>query len=149
MTQLTPHEKVIGERTFVMYMLPPMESHELLIDVAKMLGPSVGDLLDSLKQKGEVEAMLDMEVGGDFFSKIATQLASSLDKNVLRAVIKAFKRMTHVDNKPLDTTFDIVFIGQLKQMYEWLIWGMSVQWAGSFGVLASVADGQGAGVAVP
>lgn len=149
MSQLIPvAEKMFAGRTFKMFMLPPLDSHDLLLDVAKMLGPSVGNVLDALLKQGDkelkLEQLLDMDLNGEFFAKISKQLFAALDKEIVRKVIASFRTVTHVDNRPLDAVFDAIFTGKLGDMYQWLLWGMRVQWAGSFGALASVADGRGA-----
>jgi hypothetical protein len=139
-SQLDAEKKVIGGKTYEVYMLPPMQSHELLIDVAKMVGPALGPVLDKLfsgdRSKGEV---LDQELGVEFFTKAASALFSGLDKKVLNDVMSALRQVTHVDGVALDTNFDFHFKGNLDSMYKWLFFGMKVQWGKSFGALVSAA----------
>lgn len=143
MSQRTAVEKEIGEKQFTMYMLGPMVSHELLMDVMKMVGPAIGPMFDvvlSGKGTGEIDIgkVMEEQVGGEFFSKAATALFGGLDKKVLRDIINAFSAVTHIDGVPLDKTFEVQFAGDLGMMYQWLAWGMAVQWGKSFGALASM-----------
>jgi hypothetical protein len=137
-SQLDAERKVIGGKTFEMYMLPPMESHELLMDVAKMVGPSLGPVLDKLfgegRSKGEI---LEQELGAEFFTKAASALFAGLDKKVLADVMGALRKVTFVDGACLDGTFDVEFKGNLDSMYKWLFFGMNVQWGKSLGALVS------------
>lgn len=147
MSQLDAEKKVIGGKTFEVYMLPPMDSHELLMDVAKMVGPSLGPVLDKLfgegRSKGEV---LEQELGTEFFTKAASALFSGIDKKVLADVMQALREVTHVDGVPLDGSFDMQFKGNLDSMYKWLFFGMKVQWGKSLGALVNAAPALHQGV---
>lgn len=138
MSQLDAERKVIDGKSFEVYMLPPMTSHDLLMDVAKMVGPALGPVLDKLfsgdRSKGEV---LEQEIGAEFFTKAASALFSGLDKKVLSDVMRALREVTHVEGVPLDGIFDIQFKGNLDSMYKWLFFGMKVQWGKSLSALAS------------
>ncbi len=138
MSQFDAETKEIDGEKYEVYMLPPMQSHDLLMDVAKMIGPALGPVLDKLfsggRSAGEV---LDMEVSSEFFTKASSALFSGLDKKVLHDVIKALRSVTHVGGKKLDSVFDVHFKGRLDNMYKWLAFGMSVQWGKSFSALVS------------
>lgn len=148
MSQHTPEETTIGEHKYEMFMLAPMQSHELFIDVAKMVGPAIGPAIDALLKKSSGELglaeLMEQELSGDFFTKALTSLFSGLDKKVLRDVIQAFKGMTHVDGMPLEKTFDAHFHGKLNELYEWLLWGMRVQWGKSLSALGKGLLARGA-----
>ena len=109
----------IDGHEYTVYMLAPMISHDLLTDVAKMVGPAQGPVIDT---------------GG-------------LDKKVLRDTINRKADMTHVDGKPLKPIFDEHFRGGLHVMYQWLGFAMKVQWGKSLSALGSVVTAQGAEVA--
>lgn len=136
----------INEHEYTMYMLPPMASHDLFVDVLKMVGPSIGPVIDALLQGGKFELadFMQQELGADFFSKAASALFGGLDKKILRDCIKAFGDVTHVDDMPLAPIFDRHFQGELGAMYQWLLWGMRVQWGKSLSALGSVVVAQGA-----
>lgn len=146
MSQKEGTQTRIGEHEYLMYMLPPMVSHDLLIDVAKMVGPALGPVLDALFSKAEgadFSAILGQEIGTEFFSKAASAIFGGLDKKVLKDVIKEFRGVTFVDGKPLDPIFDFHFQGELGDLHHWLVWGMKVQWGKSFRALRNVAALQG------
>jgi len=154
----------IGEHEYTMYMLPPIASHDLLMDVAKMIGPSFGSLMAGLMPSGKQEknnetlaslgealgedakedSLGDKEINGVFIEKAITTLFTDLDKTVLHRVIKLLTDVTHVDGKELRKNFDIHFRGSLDQMYLWIAFGMRVQWGKSLSALVSGASGPGA-----
>lgn len=148
MSQHTPESTMIGEHKYEMYMLPPMTSHELFIDVCKMIGPSLGPAIDALIKKltpdSSLNNLLGQELSGDFFTKALTALFSGLDKKVLRDTIVAFKTVTHADGIPLEGIFDAHFHGRLDALYAWLLWGMRVQWGKSLSALGKGLLARGA-----
>jgi hypothetical protein len=148
MSQAEPQSTVIGGHDYSMHMLPPMESHNLLMDVVKMVGPSLGPVFDMFYGTIKAgDAALDEEVPIEFFTKAASALFGELDKAVLNRVIDSFKNVTVVENVGrLSKTFDAHFQGNLHEMYEWLGWGMSVQWGKSLSALVG-AVGNRSGIA--
>jgi hypothetical protein len=144
MSQMEGTSKQIGDKTYTMYMLSPMVSHDLLVDVVKMVGPALGPVFDVLFTGTKKELNLDQELDIAFFTKASSALFSGLDKSVFHAVIDAFKLVTHVDDKPLDKIFDIHFAGKLEDMYQWIAFGMSVQWGKSLSALIGEISDRGA-----
>jgi len=140
MSQNQPVTEDIEGIQYTFYMLPPMTSHNLLMDVAKMIGPAVGPVLDSAL-KGESseqgQSFLDKEVGPEFFTNAAGALFRELDKNILERVIKEFSQSSEADGAPLNKIFDAHFQGALDRMYKWLAFGMRVQWGKSLSALVS------------
>jgi hypothetical protein len=135
MSQKQAVEKTIGEHKYEMYMLAPKTSHTLLVKVMKMLGPSLGPVADmffnKLKNTKNVSEIMNQEVGAEFFSKAANTLFNDLDNAIIDDVIDKFGDVTHVDGVPLKGIFDAHFLGSLGEMYQWLFWGMQVQWGKS------------------
>ena len=142
MSQVVPVKTTIGEKQYTMSMLPPMKSHRLLTKVAKMVGPSLGPVFDKLFNevkagKGDV---LDQDVPVAFFTNAAGSLFDSLDEKVLDEVMAEFQAVTVVEGLGLlEGKFDVHFLGRLDEMYQWVAWGMSVQWGKVFGGLAAAA----------
>ena len=145
MSQAEPHTTTIGDRAYTMSMIPPMKSHRLLVKVVQMVGPALGPVFDmfygAVKDgSANTDNLLDKEVPVEFFSKAAGTLFDSIDEQVLDKVIDEFKKVTVVEGLGLlDTKFDVHFLGKLDEMYQWVAWGMSVQWGKVFGGLAAVA----------
>jgi hypothetical protein len=141
MSQADSQKITFGETTYEMFQLPPMESHDLLMDLTKMVGPAVGPLMDSLVSilsGSGVEAILDLDLGAACFSQSTHSLFHELDKQVLRNTIKAFSKVTLVSGKgKLVDIFDAHFLGGLDEMYRWLAWGMRVQWGKSVRALVN------------
>ena len=134
MSQLKAETTKIGDHEIQMFMLDPMTSHELLVDVATMVGPALGPVLDSIlsgRSIGELDGILDENLGADFFTKATKELFSGLNKKTLREVIETFRKVTYVDGIELEKTFAEVFRGELDTMYKWIAWGMGVQWGKS------------------
>lgn len=147
MSQADPHKISIDGHEFVMHMLPPMVSHDLLIEVVQMVGPGMGPVLDALGSnvKGkQVTDLLSEDLTSDFFSRASEALFKGLRRDVIERVIRAFRSVTRVDNQLLDGTFDIFFLGRLDLLYRWLGWGMGVQWGKAFRALLGGIGKQGA-----
>lgn len=150
MSQQDGATKKIGDRAFTMYMLPPRKSHNLLMDLFKMIGPTMGTLFDGFMGKGKglnLENIDDLDLGPDFFSKSTKQLFEAINKETLDSIIDALQTVTVVDpGGKLADIFDAIFLGKLPDMYAWLIWGMQVQWGKSLSALAKEATSRGAKV---
>jgi hypothetical protein len=145
MSQMTPEETTIGEHKYEMYMLAPIKSHNLLMDVAKMAGPALGQAIGALfGGAASNEEILEKEVTTDLLSGALGKLFEDLNKSTLEQVITIFREVTHVDGKPLDKIFDAHFRGKLEDMYLWMAWGFRVQWGKSLSALVSGVSGQGA-----
>jgi len=142
MSQLKSESKEIDGNSYEVYMLPPMLSQDLLMDVAKMVGPALGPVLDKFFNGGNPD-VLSQELGADFFSRATSTFFIGLDKKVMRDVIGAMANVSNVDGRPLKVIFDIHFLGRLEIMYQWLMFAMRVQWGNSLSALVKVAP-QGA-----
>ena len=169
MSQLETAEEMIGDHKYTMYMLAPIRSHNLLIDVGKMVGPAFGALIGSIMPSGKAEEpeeeptdseegseeeepkedsgdLSERQVDSELLASAVALLFTGLNKKTLEQVIHAFKEVTEVDGKLFGkgTNFDQHFRGELGNMYKWLAFGMNVQWGKSLSVLASGASGPGA-----
>lgn len=143
MSQTNSEKTKIGDKEYEMYMLPPMQSHDLLMDVAKMVGPALGPLIDALFSKATgkgADDLMGQELGTDFFTKAAGALFSGVDKSILKNVIDTFKEITFVGGTPLKGIFEAHYLGKLDEMYKWIGWGMRVQWGKSLNALVSVIN---------
>lgn len=134
MSQVTPVIEIIDGESYEIFMLAPMKSHHLLLDVSKMVGPSLGPILDGLtKAKGE--NILEKQVDLDMFTQVASSLFKDLDSKNIDNLINELKEVTHVDGKQLSRIFDAHFLGRLDVMYRWLIVAMKAQWGKSLSAL--------------
>jgi hypothetical protein len=144
MSQKDPVIKRIGDYNFKMFMLPPLLSNRLLLEVTKMIGPSVGPVVDMIfnSAKSRNTNALDIELGSDFFSKAAQALFKDLEVATTERLIEAFSKVTAVDDQPLEGRVDYFFIGELDVMYQWLAWGLKVQWGKCLSSLVSAISAQ-------
>ena len=144
MSQKDPVIKRIGDYNFKMFMLPPLLSNRLLLEVTKMIGPSVGPVVDMIfnSVKSRNTDALDIELGSDFFSKAAQALFKDLEVATTERLIEAFSKVTAVDDQPLEGRVDYFFIGELDVMYQWLAWGLKVQWGKCLGSLVNAISAQ-------
>ncbi len=147
MSQKDGVTETIGDHEYIMYMLPPIKSHNLLMDVARMVAPAIGDAVGALlsgKSDEKKADILEQEIGPELISSAISKLARDVNQKTSEKLISTFREMTHVDGKQLDKIFDDHFRGALDEMYKWLFWGMRVQWGKSLSALVSGASGQGA-----
>jgi hypothetical protein len=153
MSQATLETTQFDGHTYGMYQLPPMVSHDLLMDFTRMVGPAVGPLLDTLfaafSGKG-VEAVLEMDLTPSFFTAAAGSLFGGIDKRVIENTIRKFSEYSEVDGmKMTPGIFEAHFLGNLDAMYRWLAWGMKVQWGKSLRALAEGLKNRGAQMIPP
>ena len=144
MPQTQGQTKEIDGNTYTMFMLSPMRSHDLLMDVVKMIGPGLGPLLDASISSGGVN--LEQQLDAKFFSRAASALFSGIDKSIVKHVIDEFSKVTQVqgDSGTLDKYLEAHFLGRLSSMYKWIAWGMGVQWGGLVGALSGAMQAQSA-----
>ncbi len=139
MTQLDSQTKEIGGHIYTVAMLDPLAANDLLIDIAHVVGPSIGagagafassigksgngDGDDPLDAKAD-PMMLDRAISG-FFERVT--------KAKMRDVIKLLARVTQVEIEG-KTPFlgdqgllSLHFRGRLGKMYEWLAFAIEVQ----------------------
>ncbi len=145
MSQFDGETREIDGNKYQVYMLGPMVSHDLLVDVSKMIGPSLGPVLDAFTNSAvSGKSVLDAELDVNFFTKAAGSLFASLDKTTLRNVINAMAEVTHVDSKPLKPIFEAHFRGKLQAMYRWLAFAMQAQWGKCLSALVDNVQARGA-----
>ena len=135
MSQKTGTETTFGDKKYLMYMLPPTRSFDLMLDFAKMVGPGLGPVLDALAQSRRGAApdadIMDQELSNDFFTKAAQALFSGIDKKVIHDVRLSFAEMTEIDGVQLSGIFETHFHGDMSSLLKWYAWGIRVQWGKS------------------
>ncbi len=149
MSQEDFQTKVIEGVEYKSFMLPPMKSQALLVQVSKMIGPSIGPVLDKLAGKTSVSDMLDQTVTADFFAKAAEAFFRDIDSDKLESVQMALMDKCHADNQPLSNIYNVVFLGRLDLMYRWMAFAMQAQWGKLSSALVPMIVAQGAAVLQP
>lgn len=130
MSQETSEKVMIENEEYEIYMLTPRLSHHLLLDLLKIVGPSLGAVFDKAAAN---KNLLDQDVG----STIGTDLFDKLDPVIIDKMIDAFSEITLVDGKQLSKIFDAHFLGRLHVMYIWMFNCMRIQWGKSLSALLS------------
>lgn len=124
MTQLDSQTKTIGGHEFRVFMLPPMDANDVLIDIGKTLAPALGKAANAL---GAVsDEVLDMDIDNPKISSGLAALAEQISKEKMRELIKTMASVSHCDGTPLPKTMEIVFRGDLPLMYQWLWFALEV-----------------------
>lgn len=134
MTQLDNQSKEIDGVTYTVAMLNPLAANDLLIDIAHVVGPSLGagagafagaftsgDGADPMETKAD-PMMLDRAISG-FFERVTTAK--------MREMISTLAKVTTVrlgDKSPfLNDILAVHFQGKLGKLYEWLGFAIKVQ----------------------
>jgi hypothetical protein len=148
MSQMDGETLELDGHKYTVYMLPPLASHDSLMDVAKMVGPALGPVFDVFLSSatGNKKPLPEMELDTAFFSRAASALFGGIDKATLRRIIDQMAEVTHVDGKPLKPIFDAHFRGKLEAMYQWAGFAMKVQWGKSLSALVNAVRNRGAQV---
>lgn len=146
MSQLTGTSETIDGHEYTVYMLPPMTALDMLVDIGKMLGPGLGSVVDAVSgnfAEGGIDAVMEQNLDGAFFSKAATALFQNLNKASVRDVVTTLAGATHVDGKKLKDIFDIHFRGKLGGLAKWLAFSLKAQYGDFWSALADTNLGQG------
>jgi hypothetical protein len=142
-SQTDIHKKQIGEHNYEVYMLPAMESHNLLMTALRIIGPSLGPVMDHFMGKSTKD-ILNTDLKASFFSDAIQLLFQNLDQQEVVKIINRFAEKTLVDGKKLKDQFDTHFMGKLDMMYQWFAFAIQVQWGNSLGALWSLTPMQSA-----
>ncbi len=138
MSQMTTNTETIGKHTYTVGRLDPFVANDILVDIFKVLGPTIGALggvaADS-KMDG-VSAVLDgvdlesTEEDPKLGEKLAgafDRLAKALDKKALRDIMTAFAQVTTVDygdgrapRLGAGAAFTTHFRENYEELYPWL-----------------------------
>lgn len=143
MSQMDSREKVIDGVTYTIYMLPPKVAMDLLVDVSKVVGPSLGALLDAAESKGNGGSVLDLDITSPTISNALGALLERVDKKTLRSMIDQLVPVSMADGVKLEGAFDIHFRGRLGSMFKWLFFALQTQFGDFIDALVG-ATGQGA-----
>lgn len=145
MSQFDGETREIEGCKYTVFMLGPLESHDLLMDVSKMVGPSLGPLADVVFGGGKAgKDVGNTELDSTFFTRAATLFFSGMDKAVIRNVIGVMAENTHANGVPLKKIFQDHFRGKLHVMYLWLAFAFEVQWGKCLSALVSTVKTKGA-----
>lgn len=145
MAQTDSNKKTINGNEYEVYMMPPTPSHELLMELLKMLGPGVGPLIDSAISGGNLDPNKEVDMG--MFSRAMATICHSLDIATTRKLINELAKVTLVNNRKLggqDGIFEAHFVGKMDELYSWLFFAARVQWGKCWGALGLASHLTGA-----
>jgi hypothetical protein len=140
MSQLSVETTTIDGHKYEMFPLPPSLSMDLLTDLVAAVSPVISPILSAVfKGKGGEadKEVLDREVSPDMFSKAITNLNASNLKDVRKALVSNFEKVTTRDGAKLENVVERVYMGNIGEMLQWLAWGCKVQWGKSLSGLMS------------
>lgn len=127
------YEKTIKGSTYKVRNLRPKQAFDLMVDVAKSLGPGAGALLDMVFFSGgsmkegfaKAAASLDLE-------ETVSAITKGLDKKLLNDAMTMLSEVTVVETdgapKPLKACFDDHFAGRVGAMLEWFGFAFASQY---------------------
>lgn len=141
-----PQETEIAGHHYKVSMLQATRGWKLLLRVAKMVGPSIGIVVDGVglseaKPGGEgfLQRLADKKLGDQFFEQAIRTLTEAVGEKDLQHVINELAQMTKVrwqrngelsDWMPLaGDNFEIHFQGQPGLMLQWLGFALKSQFA--------------------
>lgn len=132
------HETNIGGHRYCMTMLAATPGYKLFYRLMQMLGPSIATLKDVVADAAKNEAgitpsLLDQKINSDAILKGVQALTSNVSEADLDYVVNTLKAQCEVglngSNKtiPLAGVFDVHFAGEMGAFFQWLAWGLKVQ----------------------
>jgi len=125
MTQKTSQIKTIGGHKFEVFMLPPFEAQDVIIDIGNVLAPALGAAATAFAS-AKVGSVLDIDVDNPHISSGIAKLMQGLTKDKMRDLVHTMADVTHCDGTPLPGVMDEVFRGDLPLMYQWLWFALEV-----------------------
>jgi hypothetical protein len=141
MPQSDSQTKEIGGYSYTVSMLDPLTASDLLIDISKVVGPSLGAAAGAAGGDGSDDDKPDPEM----LDRAISGLFQRIEKTELRRIINLLSTVTQVrigDKTPfLETILAEHFRGQVGKMYEWLGFALKVQLGDFFSsVVPAIAD---------
>lgn len=125
MSQLDSQTKEIGGHKFEVFMLPPLDANDILIDIGKAIAPAIGKAANALGAAADAD-LLDLDVDNPQISAGIAALAEQITKEKMRDLIRKMASVSHCDGTPLPKTMEVVFRGDLPLLYRWLWFALEV-----------------------
>ena len=139
--------KTVKEWTYTVHQLPPKKALDLLMDLAKMVGPAFGMIVSDV---GNLKGVLDKDISDiktAFLGEAVKALFGGLDKATVMRSIETLAEVTSVTVEGgqggqgggnLKAIFDVHFQGNLGALMQWLPFALQVQYDDFFGGLGNV-----------
>ncbi len=133
---------------FTSHYIDPWIAHEMLIDLVKLGGPSVGSMIASIASDGFSEerfskdaAFLDKSLDPAMVEKSISGLFARMDAKLLRKILEQLADVTNVpDHGNLRKAWPVVFQGKPANMYKFGAWALGVQFGNFTGLARSAIE---------
>lgn len=141
---LTSQDRQIGESIYRVHTLGATPSLDLLLELGRMVGPSLGILVDGL-ESGKLSEMLSAKLSGDAFGRALEGLASRMDTPKVQGMIAKLRAKTEVDVsgggafQQLAPVYEVHFAGKMSDLFAWFKFALEVQYGDFFALLGSLA----------
>lgn len=137
MSQRDSQKSIIDGHEYEVFMLAPKTARRILVEMVKVVGPALGQLVDSTP--GGISKIMEMDTEGIKWASIIGELSTRLDADMLDAHMSALAEKTHVGGKPLAGVFDLHFMGGIGTMFKWYAFALKVNYGNFTGALESVS----------
>lgn len=149
MSQLDNTKTTLNGQQYEMSPLPPELSLDLMTDVISILSPTVLPLITKIfsGSKGDAEDIMGQKVDANLFSGLSFEIQAPEFKRVRRDLASAFAQVTQRNGNLISNTqggTDAVFLGNIGEYLQWIVWGCEVQWGKSLSALLPARLFQGA-----
>lgn len=130
--------KTIDGHNYQVQMLPGTKSWKMMLRLAKMIGPSLGKVIDGAG--GDLNKLMASGISSSFISEAIAMLTSRLDEGEVELIVQQLSECTLVDNKPLKPVFDLHFQGDPIGVVKWLAFSIQANFGPFSSVLANVGQ---------
>lgn len=117
MSQVEGKTKTIDGVEYTVYHMPAKRAAKLLAKLGGVAVPALGVAGAIKKGAG---SLLDAEIDGALFSKLAGEAFDRLDEALLDDLLGSFAEVTVVTSGKLSDSFDLHFRGRMAALVEWL-----------------------------
>ena len=128
MAQTDAQTKEINDHTYTVMMLDPFVANDVLIELGHVIGPSIGGIVGA-HSGGGLENVLDAEPDAAMIQAAIGGLFLRIDKANMRWLLDTLMAVSEVDGKPLKKQAPLHFRGKIGEMYQWLWFALTVQYA--------------------
>ena len=116
---------------YKVFMMDPLDAGDMIADIGKVFGPSLGALASGDSNTGLLDA------DGDSLGKAISSFFDKVTKEKQREILSAMSKLSYVimpdgSEPKLSSVFNAHFRGRVSSMYKWCFFAMKVQFADFF-----------------
>ena len=151
----------IDGHTYHITMLPGTRSWKLMLRITKILGPSLGKVVDTILQsvKGKkgltgrdvMQSLMSLKLSTNFIGEVVEALCNRMEEDEVEFVINELRSVCFAGNKRMDddTHFDAHFMGRPWAIMKWLGWALRIQYSDFSSGSANAAEQVAPSTSVP